>query len=67
MKVASGDTATEHPCSSCGGWVELCDECAVATTPSRKSRIRRVTHPKGRGLQIVGTKKPPLPKARPQP
>ncbi len=66
MKVASADTATKHPCPSCGGWLELCDDCAIAMS-SRKSRIRRVTHPKGSGLQIVGTKKPPLPKAKPQP
>jgi len=57
MKVTSGDTTTKHPCSSCGGWLELCGHCAIETS-SPKSRIRRVTHPKGSGLQISGAKKP---------
>lgn len=65
MKAKTGDTATEDRCSSCGGFIELCDGCAIVTS-SPKSRVRTVTHPRGSGLQIIGAKKPRLPKAKPQ-
>jgi hypothetical protein len=65
MKAKSGDTPAEDRCSSCGGFVDLCDGCAIVTsTPKR--RVRRVKQPPGSGLQIIGAKKPPLPKAKPQ-
>ncbi len=65
MKVTSDDTATKDRCSSCGGFVELCDGCAIVMS-SPKRRTKLVTHPPGSGLQIIGAKKPLLPKAKPQ-